>query len=139
MINHLWQSTWFALAAGALTLAFRANRASLRHWLWFSASVKFLIPFALLIGLRSAPGLLEPGVVVLDRAVIDKTGITGTFDIHVNVSAGELADDARDSRAPLDETGLIFAAVRKMGLKLESAKGTGQVLVIEHVEKPSEN
>jgi len=48
MTNHLWQSTSFALAAALLTLALRKNRAAVRYGLWFSASVKFLIPFALL-------------------------------------------------------------------------------------------
>jgi len=48
MSNHLWHSTLFALAAALLTLAFRKNRAAVRYGLWFSASVKFLIPFALL-------------------------------------------------------------------------------------------
>jgi len=45
MINHLWQSTVFAVAAGLLTLAFRKNRAQVRYWLWFSGSVKFFVPF----------------------------------------------------------------------------------------------
>jgi len=47
--NHLWQSTLFAVAAGLLTLALRKNQARIRYWLWFSASVKFLVPFTLLI------------------------------------------------------------------------------------------
>ncbi len=51
--NHLWQSTIFALAAATLALALRNNRAQIRYWLWLSASVKFLIPFALLIALGS--------------------------------------------------------------------------------------
>ena len=51
VINHLWQSTVFAILAGLLTLAFRKNRAQVRYWLWFSASVKFLVPFALLLTL----------------------------------------------------------------------------------------
>ena len=40
LVNHLWQSTLFAAAAGLLTLAFRRNRAQTRHWLWLAASVK---------------------------------------------------------------------------------------------------
>jgi beta-lactamase regulating signal transducer with metallopeptidase domain len=52
-INHLWQSTLFASAAGLLTLAFRKNRAQVRYWLWLSASAKFLIPFALLMTVGS--------------------------------------------------------------------------------------
>jgi len=47
--NHLWQSTVFAIAVGLLALAFRKNRAQVRYWLWLSASVKFLIPFSLLM------------------------------------------------------------------------------------------
>ena len=49
--NHLWQSTLFACAAGVLTLGFQKNRARLRHWVWLSASCKFLIPFSVLIAL----------------------------------------------------------------------------------------
>jgi uncharacterized protein (TIGR03435 family) len=51
MINHLWQSTVFAAAAWLLTLVFRRNRAQVRYSLWLSASLKFLVPFSLLIGL----------------------------------------------------------------------------------------
>jgi hypothetical protein len=39
-INHLWQSTMFAMVAALLTLAFRRNRAQVRYWLWLSASFK---------------------------------------------------------------------------------------------------
>jgi uncharacterized protein (TIGR03435 family) len=46
--SHLVQSTLFVGAAALLTLAFRANRAEVRFWLWLSASLKFLIPFSLL-------------------------------------------------------------------------------------------
>ena len=54
--NHLWQSTLFAAAAGALTLTLRANHARVRYWLWLAASMKFLVPFSFLtaIGLRLA-------------------------------------------------------------------------------------
>jgi len=51
--NHLWQSTMFASAIALLTLALRNNRAQVRYWLWLAASLKFLIPFSLLIGLGS--------------------------------------------------------------------------------------
>jgi bla regulator protein BlaR1 len=49
--NHLWQSTLFAVVAGLLTLALRKNHARIRYWLWLSASLKFLFPFSLLVGL----------------------------------------------------------------------------------------
>jgi bla regulator protein BlaR1 len=51
LANHLWQSTMFAVLVGFLTLALRKNGARLRYRLWLAASVKFLIPWALLIGL----------------------------------------------------------------------------------------
>ena len=51
--NHLWQSTLFALVAALLTAALRSNRAGVRYYLWLAASVKFLIPFAVLETLGS--------------------------------------------------------------------------------------
>jgi TonB family protein len=53
MANHLWQSTIFAVLAAILTLAFRKNQARTRHSLWLAASLKFLVPFSLLISLGS--------------------------------------------------------------------------------------
>ncbi|MGA3098514.1 MAG: hypothetical protein ABSF25_18835 [Bryobacteraceae bacterium] len=61
LANHLWQSTLFGAFAWLLTLALRKNRASVRYWIWLAASVKFLIPFSLLVsagaqlGWRAAP------------------------------------------------------------------------------------
>jgi bla regulator protein BlaR1 len=49
--NHLWQSTLVAAAAGLLTLIFRKQHARVRYGLWLAASVKFLIPFSLLVNL----------------------------------------------------------------------------------------
>src|SRR5277367_2711473 len=66
LANHLWQSTLFACVMGLLTLMLRKNRAAVRHGLWLAASVKFLMPFSLLIGLgsqlewRKAPTVAEP-------------------------------------------------------------------------------
>jgi bla regulator protein blaR1 len=56
LANHLWQSTLFAATAGLLTLAFKKNRAQVRYWLWLAASVKFLIPFSLLVSAGSYLG-----------------------------------------------------------------------------------
>jgi hypothetical protein len=62
LTTHLWQSTIFAGVAGLLTLAFRANRARVRYWLWMGASFKFLIPFALLTTLGSYIRMWAPPV-----------------------------------------------------------------------------
>jgi beta-lactamase regulating signal transducer with metallopeptidase domain len=53
LANHLWQSTLFAVLAGVLTLALRKNQARVRYRLWLAASLKFLLPFSLLIDLGS--------------------------------------------------------------------------------------
>ena len=48
VINHLWQSTAVVLVAWLLTLFLRSNPARVRYAIWMIASIKFLIPFALL-------------------------------------------------------------------------------------------
>jgi uncharacterized protein (TIGR03435 family) len=51
--NHLWQSTLCLVIAGLLTLVLRKSHAQARYGVWLAASVKFLIPFSLLVGLGS--------------------------------------------------------------------------------------
>ena len=51
LCNHLWQTTIFAGMAGLLALALRKNRARARYWLWLAASVKFILPFAMLVNI----------------------------------------------------------------------------------------
>ena len=73
----------------------------------------------------------------LDRPVIDRTSIGGLFDIHLEFSGLEnsAADGAADNAAPS-----VFTAVQEqLGLKLSPDKGPIDVLVIDHVEKPSAN
>lgn len=53
-INHLWQSTLCAVAIAGLMRVFVRHQARVRYWLWFSASIKFLLPFSLLITLGGA-------------------------------------------------------------------------------------
>jgi bla regulator protein BlaR1 len=54
--NHLWQSTLFAGVASLLTLFLRKNRAHVRYWIWLMASVKFLLPFSILVALGGLLG-----------------------------------------------------------------------------------
>jgi beta-lactamase regulating signal transducer with metallopeptidase domain len=60
LLDHLWQSSLFALAAGLLTLALRSNTARIRFWLWFAASLKFLVPFTALVFLGMGLARLMP-------------------------------------------------------------------------------
>jgi bla regulator protein blaR1 len=71
--NHLWQSTLFAGTAGLITLALRENSARVRHWVWVAASLKFLVPFSVLIAIGSrinwgtAPAIVPNVSVVVEQ------------------------------------------------------------------------
>jgi len=85
--------------------------------------------------------------IVLDRPVVDKTGLTGRFDIHLEFARDEATPGMRgpgpdEPAAPVsDRTGpTIFTAIQEqLGLKLEPRRGPNEFLVIDHVERPSEN
>jgi uncharacterized protein (TIGR03435 family) len=49
ILNHLLQSTLFAAAVAVANTTLRRNSPRLRYWLWLAASIKFLIPFSLLV------------------------------------------------------------------------------------------
>ncbi|HEX5227328.1 MAG TPA: M56 and DUF3738 domain-containing protein [Bryobacteraceae bacterium] len=54
--NHLWQSTVFAAVAALLAAVLRQNHARVRHGIWLAASLKFLVPFSLLVTLGTHLG-----------------------------------------------------------------------------------
>jgi bla regulator protein blaR1 len=71
ILNHLWQSTVFAGVAALLAFVLRRNHARTRYWLWLAASLKFLIPFSLLVAVgkqiewsAATPGVRKLSVVV---------------------------------------------------------------------------
>jgi uncharacterized protein (TIGR03435 family) len=51
ILNNLWQSTVFAVAIALACIDLRRNSPRLRYWLWLAASMKFLIPFSLLVSI----------------------------------------------------------------------------------------
>jgi uncharacterized protein (TIGR03435 family) len=68
--------------------------------------------------------------------LINQTGLTGKFDFTL-----EFVMERPGAAADPDITGPSFeeALREQLGLKLQSQKGTVSVLVIKHVERPSEN
>lgn len=68
------------------------------------------------------------------RPVIDKTGLTEKFDVHIEYAL----DGAGPSDDP-DALPSVSTALQSLGFKLEPAKGPRDFLVIDHVERPSEN
>ena len=80
---------------------------------------------------------------ILDRRVVDKTGLDGRFDFHLEFTPDDttpLGGPSRPSRAA-DLSGLsIFTALEdQLGLVLKSDTATGDILVIDYLERPSEN
>lgn len=85
---------------------------------------------------------------MLSRTVVDKTGIAGEFQIQLifapdtptapstDVPGPGRADDAA---AAEPGPGIFTAMQEQLGLKLNSGKGLVEVLVIDHVERLSEN
>ncbi len=87
----------------------------------------------------------------LHRTVLDKTGMKGIYDIMLQwtpdeshgamfkgAEGGQLGTDSAPS--PESSGPSIFTAIQEqLGLKLESQKGPVEILVIDHVERPSEN
>ncbi len=49
VLNHLWQSTGFGVLAAALAFLLRGARARTRYWIWLAASLKFLVPFSVIV------------------------------------------------------------------------------------------
>jgi bla regulator protein blaR1 len=70
---------------------------------------------------------------VVGRPVIDKTGITGRFDIRVEKFSLDPASD------PTGPPWIFTALQEQVGLRLETGKGPVDTLVIDHIERPSEN
>lgn len=81
---------------------------------------------------------------VLDRPVIDRTGLSKRFDFTLDWTPDEFQASGLGAKTPAPDSGAtfpnLFTAVREqLGLKLESTKGAVEILIIDRVEKPSGN
>ena len=79
---------------------------------------------------------------LLQRVVSDRTGLTGNYDFELTWTPEQLPQgrgDAPPGTPPIDPNGpsLFTALQEQLGLKLESTKGAVDVLVVDHVEKPT--
>jgi uncharacterized protein (TIGR03435 family) len=75
----------------------------------------------------------------LGRTILDRTGLTGNYDFTLRWSPDNGATSASEG-AQDDTLPSIFTAVQEqLGLKLESTKAPASVLVIDHLERPSQN
>ena len=71
-----------------------------------------------------------------DRFVIDRTGLTGTYNFELRFGRPDVqAVAGQDGDLPI-----VFTALQEqLGLKLESDRGPVEFLVIDRVERPTEN
>jgi uncharacterized protein (TIGR03435 family) len=77
----------------------------------------------------------------LGRPVVDQTGLSGRFDFTLEWTPESNGPAQSRADAPLDSQGATFLEALKdqLGMKLKATKAPMDVLVIDHVERPSEN
>lgn len=86
----------------------------------------------------SIASLVPPMTRITGRIVQDKTGLTGTYDIELRWT--EETDSAGGAGSPDSAGPSIYTAIQEqLGLKFESQKEPVQVLLIDHVDQPSDN
>jgi uncharacterized protein (TIGR03435 family) len=85
-------------------------------------------------------GIFVPHV---GRTIIDKTGLTSVYDFTLQFMPDDAAvapGSGSGSSGPDPTAPSIFTAIQEqLGLKLEAGKGSVEVIVIDHVERPSGN
>lgn len=78
---------------------------------------------------------------ILDRPVVDSTGLTGRYDFDLEWMpdetqfGGQLIPGQPDS----PKLGLFAALQQQLGLRIEATRGPVETLVIDRIEKPSDN
>ncbi|MGA9670343.1 MAG: TIGR03435 family protein, partial [Terracidiphilus sp.] len=88
-------------------------------------------------------GLMQSAV--LDRPVLDQTGLAGRFDFSLNWTPDDSQFAGMGARVPpptdsADAPPNLYTAIQEqIGLKLDATKAPADVMVIDHVEKPSAN
>ena len=81
---------------------------------------------------------------ITGRTVVDRTGLKGKFDIRLEYLPDQTAPRPAiaqpEGGADIEPGASLTAAMQEqLGLKLVSVKGTRQVIVIDHIEKPAAN
>ena len=95
----------------------------------------YAAPISSLAFLLSTMGRMGTG-----RPIVDKTGLTGLYDISISMQ--NMAPPSAGPEGGASDPGgggMIDMVVDALGLRLEPAKASVETLVIDHIEKPSEN
>ena len=84
----------------------------------------------------------------MDREVVDKTNLTGRYDVHLEVSpadlhpkyvAGRTLNDQTATAEGTDAGPSISTALQQLGLRLSTGTGPVPVIVIDHIESLTDN
>lgn len=118
---HLWQSTLFLIAAWLLALICRNNSASVRYWIWFGASAKFLVPFVLLQWLGDQLGRALP-----ERPAVHPMLMETTTTLFVPPFPGGMTNPA----GMLSQVLIVVGAIWILGAMLLSVRWMLQWLSI---------
>jgi uncharacterized protein (TIGR03435 family) len=108
--------------------------------LWFQGLGKLNVSNATM---EDFAGLMQSSV--LDRPVLDQTGLTGRWNFILNWTPDDSQFASFGMKIPpptggANEPPALYTAIQEqLGLKLETTKAAADVLVVDHVEKPSEN
>lgn len=87
--------------------------------------------------LVSAFSQLIPGI---EQIVVDRTGLTGTFDVDLKWTLESALPGGGQDTAPTLSAPPLFTAIQdQLGLRFERTKGPVDVLVIDRVERPTSN
>lgn len=85
-------------------------------------------------------GMIPVMTTMVDRPVVDHTGLTGRFDFTIDfVPERRPALGNGDTQPEPDGPSIFESLKEQLGLKLEQAKSPRRILVIDHVQRPSEN
>jgi uncharacterized protein (TIGR03435 family) len=74
----------------------------------------------------------------LQAPVVDRTGLSGTYDFNLAFSKEEPEKPAADG-SDMPRAPSLDLAIQQLGLKLQSGKAPSQILVIDHVTPPTDN
>ena len=91
------------------------------------------------VTMQEFASVLQRGI--LDRPVVDKTGLSGRYDFELEWTPDESQFGGTLPRGvpDTDRPGLLAAMQEQLGLRIEAARGPLAVLVIDRLDRPSEN
>jgi uncharacterized protein (TIGR03435 family) len=87
--------------------------------------------------MKSLADLLSMPAAQVGRPVLDKTGLTSTYNFTLDWSI--YSASAAASNSPENDATSIFTALGEIGLKLQPSTGSVETIVVDHIEKPTPN